>query len=111
MLLLSWPMLVRQAVLSRKPRSARLHRAFGLAAEVLEVRQLLSAAVTAVSPNTAQTSGGTQVNITGSGFMQVSAVMFGSTQCTSFQVTSTSTIVAYAPSHSAGNVDIQVMSM
>src|SRR5262245_17916465 len=79
-----------------------------VAAEVLEVRQLLTAAVTAVSPNQATTQGGTSVQIAGSGFTNVTAVMFGNTAAASFNVMSGNTIMATAPTHTAGVVDVIV---
>src|SRR5260221_655339 len=62
----------------RRPRLRKRYHGFGhAAAMVLEDRQLLSAAVTAVSPNQATTQGGTTVQITGNGFTGVTGVMFG----------------------------------
>jgi len=98
----------------RRPRRGYIGGAplvcFAAAAEVLEYRQLLAAAVTAVSPNTATPSGGTQVSIVGSGFTGVQAIMFGSTAATGFNVNSSTSITAMSPSHSAGQVDIIVMA-
>src|SRR5436190_3136648 len=98
-------------------RNARFRRrrrdqfAFGpVAAELFEPRQLLSAAVTAVSPNTATANGGTTVNIMGSGFQNVTGVQFGSTSATSYQVLSSTAISAVAPAHSTGLVDTQVLA-
>ncbi|HLJ10891.1 MAG TPA: IPT/TIG domain-containing protein, partial [Planctomycetaceae bacterium] len=96
-------------------RGRRLRRrdfaCYTVAAEVLEVRQLLSAAITAVSPNSGQQTGGTSVTITGSGFSSVTGVTFGGFAATSYTVTSSSAITAVSPSHGVGMVDIQVMAM
>ncbi len=116
-MLLTWTSLIRQA-LSRRPwrairtRRRRLDfRPFRIGAEVLEVRQLLSAAVTGVSPNQATTQGGTSVQIAGSGFTSVTGVMFGNVAAQSYSVMSASMIMATAPGHAAGLVDIVVDSM
>ena len=79
-----------------------------LAAEVLEVRQLLSAAVTAVSPNSGSQNGGTSVNLVGSGFTGVTTVMFGSQAASQFTVNSVTSITAVSPAEATGTVDIQV---
>jgi len=96
----------------RRPRRGFIGGAplvsFAAAAEVLEVRQLLTAAVTGVTPNTGTPSGGDSVQIAGSGFSSVQAVMFGSVAAQSYTVNSTSSISAVSPSHSAGQVDIIV---
>ncbi len=67
-----------------------------------------SPTVTAVSPNSGGTVGGTLVTITGSNFSSASAVTFGSTAATSFTVMSATTILATAPSATAGTVDVTV---
>jgi hypothetical protein len=83
-----------------------------VAAEICEPRQMLSAAITAVSPNSAASgSSGTTVNIMGSGFQNVMGVEFGSTPAASFQVLSSSAISAVAPAEAAGTVDIIIQSM
>jgi hypothetical protein len=66
--------------------------------------------VTAVSPSSGSTAGGTSVTITGTGFNAVTAVSFGSMAATSFTVNSTTSITAVAPSGSAGIVDVRVTS-
>jgi hypothetical protein len=93
-------------VLGSRPRRHIGH--LTVAAEVLEVRQLLTATVTGVSPNQATTQGCTTVQIAGSGFTNVTAVMFGNTAASSFNVMSGNMIMATAPAHSAGVVDIIV---
>src|SRR5262249_246173 len=95
-----------QRVLGSRPR--RQHNRLAVAAEVLEVRQLLTAAVTAVSPNQATTQGGTSIQIAGSGFTGVTGVMFGTTAAPSYTVQSPGLIMAPAQSPSAGQVDIVV---
>ncbi|HEY3815050.1 MAG TPA: IPT/TIG domain-containing protein [Caulobacteraceae bacterium] len=63
--------------------------------------------ITSVGPDSGSTSGGTTVNITGSGFTGVSAVSFGTTPATSFQFTSDGAMKAVAPA-GTGVVDIRI---
>jgi hypothetical protein len=65
-------------------------------------------AITAVSPATGGSAGGTNVSITGSAFTGASAVNFGSLPAASFQVISDGLIFATAPPQAAGTVDITV---
>jgi hypothetical protein len=64
--------------------------------------------VTGVSPTTGSTAGGTAVTIAGSGFTNASAVSFGATAATDFNVDSDGQITATSPAGSAGTVDITV---
>ncbi len=61
-----------------------------------------------VSPNTGDISIGTLVTITGSGFIGINTVMFGSTPATNFTVESGTTIKAISPPESLGTVNITV---
>ena len=63
--------------------------------------------VTAVTPNTGTTAGGTAVTLTGTGFAGATAVRFGTTAATGFTVNSDSSITATAPAGS-GSVNITV---
>jgi len=63
-----------------------------------------------VSPTAGPTGGGTTVTITGTGFTGASAVDFGATPATSFTVNSDTQITATSPAHSAGAVDITVVT-
>jgi hypothetical protein len=63
--------------------------------------------VTKVSPKKISSAGGTTVSITGANLSEASAVMFGSVPAQSFLATSKS-IVAVAPAHVAGAVDVTV---
>jgi hypothetical protein len=65
--------------------------------------------VTSVAPTSGQTSGGTQVMITGSNFTGATAVNFGTTHATSFTLISDTSIEAIAPPGS-GTVDVTVVS-
>jgi hypothetical protein len=64
--------------------------------------------VTNVSPNSGSDAGGTSVTITGTGFTNASAVNFGATLATTFNVDSDTQITAGSPAHAAGTVDVTV---
>jgi hypothetical protein len=63
--------------------------------------------VTSVVPNTGSTEGGSSVTITGTSFLEVSAVEFGSAAATSYTVESPTKIKATAPA-GTGIVNIRV---
>ena len=63
--------------------------------------------VTAVSPNTGGTGGGTTVTVTGTGFTGASAVHFGANTA-SFTVNSDTQITTASPAGTAGTVDVTV---
>jgi hypothetical protein len=65
-------------------------------------------AVAGLSPATASTAGGDTVVITGTGFSNASAVVFGATPATSFTVDSATQITAVSPAHSAATIDVTV---
>jgi hypothetical protein len=65
-------------------------------------------AVTAVSPSTGSTAGGTVVTVTGTNFTGANAVSFGGIPASGFTVTSSTSITATSPSHAAGTVEIVV---
>ncbi len=64
--------------------------------------------VTAVSPASGTTAGGTSVTITGTNFSGASAVKFGTTSATSFTVNSDTSITAVAPAGTGGTINITV---
>lgn len=66
--------------------------------------------VTAVSPSSGPLAGGNQVVITGASFIGVTSVKFGTSEASSFWVDpeSQNRIIAVAPAHSAGTLDIRV---
>jgi hypothetical protein len=64
--------------------------------------------VTAVSPGSGSTAGGTAVTLTGGSFTGASGVFFGNTPATAFTLNSDSSITATAPPQAAGTVDITV---
>ncbi|WP_345718827.1 beta strand repeat-containing protein [Kineosporia mesophila] len=65
--------------------------------------------VTAVSPTTGSTTGGTTVTVTGTGFTGASSVSFGGTPATGvITVSSDTQITAVSPAHAAGPVDVTV---
>jgi hypothetical protein len=66
--------------------------------------------VTGVNPNWGPTSGGTPVLITGTGFLAVSSVVFGTFSAPWFQVDSDTQIEAISPAEPAGTVDIIVFT-
>jgi len=64
-------------------------------------------AVTAVTPNSGPSTGGTVVTITGTGFAGATAVMFGANPATNLTISDTA-ITATAPAGAVGPVDITV---
>lgn len=64
--------------------------------------------ITAISPTSGKTAGGTTVTITGTGLGGATTVKFGADPATSFTVNSASQISAVAPAGTAGTVDITV---
>ncbi|MGY0557684.1 putative Ig domain-containing protein [Lysobacter sp. A378] len=64
--------------------------------------------VTSIAPDTGSTAGGTTVTITGSDFAGATAVRFGAANAIGFTVASATSIIATAPSGSAGSVDVTV---
>jgi len=67
--------------------------------------------VTGVSPTTGPTSGGTQVTISGNGFVAPSKAYFGGAVATNVTVVNSTTITATSPANStAGSVDVTVVA-
>ncbi len=64
--------------------------------------------VTAVSPSSGATAGGTVVTITGTGFQSVDRVSFGAFAASSFEVNSATSITALSPAQGTGVVDLTV---
>ena len=64
--------------------------------------------VTAVNPVSSPITGGTVVSITGTGFTGATSVTFGGTAATTPSVLSDTSILATAPAHAAGIVDVIV---
>ncbi len=64
--------------------------------------------VTAVSPASGGTSGGTPVTVTGTGFLSGATVSLGGSACTSPTVVSTTSITCSTPAHAAGAVAVTV---
>jgi hypothetical protein len=68
---------------------------------------VVAPAVTAVSPNSGPTAGGTTVTITGTGLVGATDVTFGTTPATGFTINSATSITATVPS-GTGTADIHV---
>jgi len=68
-------------------------------------------AVSALSPATGSTTGGTSVVITGTSLTGASGVSFGASAATVFTVNSATQITAIAPAGSAGMVDVTVTTI
>src|SRR5262249_1608905 len=64
--------------------------------------------VSSVSPSSRPVSGGTPVTIAGTGFSAGATVTFGGTAATNVSVSSSTSISATTPSHSAGAVNVAV---
>jgi hypothetical protein len=69
---------------------------------------VLAPAITAISPASGPTAGGTTVTIIGSGFTGATKVAFGSVPATSFNVVSDTTVTAVSPAQGAATYDISV---
>src|SRR5206468_12866850 len=73
----------------------------------------LTPAVTGLSVASGSTAGGTSVTITGHNFSGAAGqlhVFFGTTEASSVTIVSDSQVVAVAPAHAAGTVDVRVQS-
>ena len=64
--------------------------------------------VTAISPTSGPTAGGTRVIVTGNGFTGATAVRFGTTAGTHLTVNSSTRITITSPAHAAGPVNVMV---
>ncbi|HYB22598.1 MAG TPA: IPT/TIG domain-containing protein [Solirubrobacteraceae bacterium] len=64
--------------------------------------------VTKLTPKNGPTAGGTPVTITGTNFVGVTAVKFGSTEAKGFKVNSATSITAESPPEAAGTVEVSV---
>ena len=64
--------------------------------------------ITSLSRTSGPASGGTQVTITGTGFLSVQNVKFGTSTAQSFTVKSATKLLATSPAHAAGTVRISV---
>ena len=64
--------------------------------------------MTAVSPVSGPTGGGTSVSITGTGFLAGASVTFGGTIATNLRVISSSSITATTPPHVSGAVNVVI---
>jgi uncharacterized repeat protein (TIGR03803 family) len=64
--------------------------------------------ISSVSPNSGPVAGGTSVTITGSHYIAVSAVKFGTTAAATFSVDNDTQITATTPAHAAGAAGVSV---
>lgn len=64
--------------------------------------------ITGLSPNTGHTSGGTSVVLTGTNFIGVTSVEFGTTAVTTFTIVSDTEITTTSPAESVGSVYVTV---
>ncbi|MFI5709789.1 IPT/TIG domain-containing protein [Kribbella sp. NPDC051620] len=90
----------------------RVITAYGTSAIVAADRYTYVAppAVSAISPTSGKTAAGTRVTITGARFLHVTSVKFGVASGTSISVLSSTKLAVTAPAHSAGRVDIRVIT-
>ena len=68
-------------------------------------------AISAMTPTSGPTAGGTSVTITGSGFSGDSTVYFGGAPAVSATVTSPTSIIAVSPPHAVGTTDVTVQNV
>jgi hypothetical protein len=66
--------------------------------------------VTAVDPASGTTAGGTNVTVTGTGFVSGATVIFGGVTATNITWVSSTSITATTPAHVAGGVDVVVVN-
>jgi hypothetical protein len=66
--------------------------------------------VTTIKPRSGPTAGGNEVTIDGTGFVPGVTVKFGTSTSPSVTVESSTQVIAQAPAHSAGSVDVAVHS-
>ncbi len=64
--------------------------------------------VTAITPNSGSTNGGTSVTITGTGFLSGATIKLGGTSATSVALVNSTSITAITPAHAAGAVSVVV---
>jgi hypothetical protein len=64
--------------------------------------------VSSISPSTGSTNGGTQITIGGTNFVSGASVSIGGAAATAINVTSSTSITAVTPAHSAGTVSVVV---
>lgn len=73
-------------------------------------RRAIALLVEGLSQFSGATTGGTRVTITGRHFLRVTSVLFGTTPA-AFTVVSPTQIIATSPAHTAGTVDIRVVTI
>jgi hypothetical protein len=81
----------------------------GFALNVSAVVQL-APVITKVNPTAGPAAGGTAVTITGVNFTGATAVRFGTIAARAFKLVSSTQITATSPAHTAGTVDIRVVT-
>ena len=72
--------------------------------------KVVAPTVTGVSPTSGPTAGGTPVTVRGSGFTGATQVLFGSTVATHLVVVSDTEATATSPAHSAGVINVRVVT-
>jgi hypothetical protein len=72
------------------------------------VAAAVAPSVSAISPATGSTNGGTRITLTGTGFRHVRSVVFGTVKGTSVTVVSSTRLRVTAPAHAAGVVSVRV---
>jgi hypothetical protein len=77
-------------------------------AEAGKDQAIIPAAVTSITPASGPSSGGTEVTIIGSGFVNGLSVDFGGNPATNVSLVSSTKVTATTPSHPAGAVDIKI---
>jgi hypothetical protein len=64
--------------------------------------------ITNVFPDTGSTAGGDYILLNGTGFLMLTALYFGPTQCTNYTIHSDTELIAVTPANAAGTIHVTV---
>jgi hypothetical protein len=100
---------VNPALVAYDAHGNELYNQSGSAFLVLAAGYVPPARVTALSPASGPSSGGTAVTITGTGLNAATGVRFGGVAAASYAIASSTQMTAVAPASVAGTVDVTVL--